>query len=111
MPNFATGIPNLLLFDAMRMSVAIESSQPPPTQIPRIIEIVGTDNASIASRAPSKAFEYILAVSESFLCVSKSLISAPAENDFSPSPKNTADRIDESSSILLAISINFNQPS
>ena len=56
-PNLATGIPNLLLVDAILISVAIESSHPPPTQIPLILEIVGIFNDSIASNAPSKYFE------------------------------------------------------
>ena len=41
--------------DAMRMSVAIENSQPPPTQKPLIMEIVGLVIASTVSIAPSNA--------------------------------------------------------
>ena len=39
----------------MRMSVAIENSQPPPTQKPLIMEIVGLVIASTVSIAPSNA--------------------------------------------------------
>ena len=65
MDSRATGIPNRLLSAAMRISVAIDSSQPPPTQNPFIMQIVGFDIASMVSIAPSNASAYTLALAES----------------------------------------------
>ena len=65
MPSLATGIPNLLPSDAILISVAIDNSHPPPTQIPLIFEIVGIGKFSISSKAPSNASEYIFDEAES----------------------------------------------
>ena len=64
MDSRATGIPKRLLSAAMRMSVAMDSSQPPPTQKPLIMQMVGLDMASMVSMAPSKASAYTLALVE-----------------------------------------------
>ena len=64
MERRATGIPKRLLSAAMRMSVAMDSSHPPPTQKPFIRQMVGLDMASMASIAPSKASAYTTAFSE-----------------------------------------------
>ena len=64
MDSRATGIPNVLLSAAMRMSAAMDSSQPPPTQKPFIRQIVGLEIASIASIAPSNASAYTFALAE-----------------------------------------------
>ena len=89
MDSRATGIPKRLLSAAMRMSAAMDSSHPPPTQKPLIIQMVGLDMASMVSIAPSNASAYTLALAESFRYDSKSLMSAPAENAASPAPVNT----------------------
>ena len=65
----------------------MESSQPPPTQMPRIIEMVGFGICSIASSAPSKAAAYSFPCSLLLRWAGKSLMSAPAENALSPAPR------------------------
>ena len=49
------GMPNVLPSPAMRMSAAVASSHPPPTQKPLIIAITGFGISSIASIEPSNA--------------------------------------------------------
>ena len=64
----------------------MESSQPPPTQMPRIMQMTGFGICSMASSAPSKASAYSRARSLLLRCAGKSLMSAPAENALSPAP-------------------------